>query len=174
MEVILIWAQGLDRAIGIDGKLPWHIPQDLQRFKALTTGFPVIMGRKTWQSLPRRPLPKRTNIVLTSQPHLVASEGGLAAVSPLEAVTLAQSLRVARCFVIGGQAVYEAFLKTADRAYITKVQAPCPGADAFAPTLPPEWELMHREPWQYPPDSVGFRFEEWVHHRQARHARPVR
>ena len=67
MNIELIWAQDKNGGIGKGGKLPWHISEDLQNFKKITSGFPVVMGRKTWESLPLKPLPKRRNIVLSSQ-----------------------------------------------------------------------------------------------------------
>ena len=91
-RVRLVWAQGHDGAIGRDNTIPWHVPEDMARFKELTIGYPVIMGRKTWDSLPPRfrPLPGRLNVVITRQPHWLA-EGAQVAHSLQEALALCPS-----------------------------------------------------------------------------------
>ena len=88
--VTLIVAVAENGVIGVNGALPWHIPEDLKRFKALTLGKPMIMGRKTWDSLPRRPLPGRTNIVVTRD-NAFRAEGALIVHSVKEALTLAEA-----------------------------------------------------------------------------------
>lgn len=130
----LIAAIGTNRAIGKDNELLWQLPEDLPRFKALTTGHPVIMGRRTWESLPdaARPLPGRTNIVITRDPAYTAP-GAMRAQSFPEALSLARAAEGAEeVFAIGGQWVYECALPFADRLYLTLVED-APEADAFFP-----------------------------------------
>lgn len=138
-----IVAMGRDRAIGVDGDMPWHIREDLRRFKSLTMGHPVIMGRATWQSLPRRPLPGRLNVVLTRRDDYRA-EGALVARSLEEAVAMCDPAEVP--FVIGGGAVYREALPLLERIYVTLVDAEFPGADTFFPALSAEeWREVNRE-----------------------------
>ncbi len=119
--------------IGCNNDLPWHIPQDLKRFKALTMGHPVIMGRKTYESITARlggPLPNRENIVLSRQ-----------------GLSLAQALqgREGEVFVIGGAQIYALALPLAHKIYLTRVHKIVDG-DAFFPALnPQEWEEISRE-----------------------------
>jgi dihydrofolate reductase len=129
------------RAIGRNGSLLWHIPADLKRFKALTSGHPVIMGRKTWESLPEafRPLPHRTNIIVTRNPEYQA-EGAQITTSLEEAYGIAASADGSdEIFVIGGGELYAAALPDASRLYLTLVNddregdAHFPSYDAFTP-----------------------------------------
>lgn len=125
--------------IGKDGALLFRISADLQRFKALTTGHTVVMGRKTLESLPGgRGLPNRRNLVLTRRENF-APERAEAVHSPEEALALAGE----DAFVIGGEAVYEQLLPYCDRVYVTKVFADAP-ADAFFPNLEedPQWRVV--------------------------------
>src|SRR3569832_1343705 len=98
--VTLIVAVAENGVIGVNGGLPWHIPEDLKRFKALTLGKPTIMGRKTWDSLPKKPLPGRTNIVVTRDKSFRA-DGALVAHSVKESLTLAEREQPAEIMVIG-------------------------------------------------------------------------
>ena len=136
MIISMIAAVGKNGAIGCGGALPWHIPEDLKYFKAVTLGKPVVMGRKTFDSI-GRPLPNRRNIVVTRDPAWRA-----------EGVEVAQNLEDAlaclkRCpevMVIGGGTIYEALLGVADRLYVTDVDQTVPGADAFFPSIDPnDW-----------------------------------
>ena len=143
-HISLIAALGArTRAIGKDGKLLWHIPEDLRRFKALTEGHPVVMGRKTWESLPGkfRPLPARTNIVVTRQADYMAP--GATVVDSLEsALAAAASAPGAdEIFVIGGGELYAAALPLASRLYLTLVDSDVPG-DAFFPDYEPEFKTV--------------------------------
>ena len=139
-EISVIAAVGRDRAIGKDNELLWSIPDDLKRFKALTVGHPVIMGRKTWESIPEkfRPLPGRTNIVITRDPAYPA-EGAVLAQSFPQALSLARDAEGANeIFAIGGQQVYECALPFATRLYLTVIEGEKEG-DAFFPRYDEEF-----------------------------------
>lgn len=162
MEKCLIVAIGRNNEIGVRGQLPWHISEDLKYFKEQTKGFPVIMGRTTYFSLPVRPLPGRKNIVLNlgGEPIpeaccVYSFEEAYEAAKPCE-----------KCFVIGGASVYRAAVKDMDRLYITHVHADVPEADVFFPEIDPEvWKVesrsaMHRDA------ETGFDFEFVVYTRK--------
>ena len=141
-RICLIVAQGLNRVIGHNNEMPWHIPEDLQYFKRTTLGKPVIMGRKTFESI-GRPLPQRPNIVITRQQDWQA-EGVEVAHSIDQAIEMAKELGdFEEIMVIGGAEIYRQSLPMADRLYITQVQAAFEG-DAFFPeyTLD-EWRRTH-------------------------------
>lgn len=177
MELNIIVAAGRDGAIGRGGNLIWRIPADLKRFKALTMGHPVIMGRKTWESLPKRPLPGRRNIVVTRNVAYDAP-GAELATSPEEALLLCQGERSAgegireaekdvasvetgsAPFVIGGEEIYKAFLPVATRIYLTEVEEDCQDADARLPfPLDPEvWITEERGDAAVTPDGVAYRY----------------
>jgi dihydrofolate reductase len=128
--------------IGREGGLPWHISSDLKRFKEITMGKPVIMGRKTWDSLPRKPLPGRRNIVITRQPDFPA-EGAEVVATPEEALSLcAGAPEVA---VIGGGEVYRLFWPMVDRLYLTEVDLEVEGDTHFPALDPAEWREVARE-----------------------------
>ena len=128
--------------IGREGGLPWHISSDLKRFKEITTGKPVIMGRKTWDSLPRKPLPGRRNIVITRQEGFSA-EGAEVAATPQEALRLAGN--VPEVAVIGGGEVYRLFWPMVDRLYLTEVDLEVEGDTHFPAPDPSEWREVARE-----------------------------
>jgi dihydrofolate reductase len=139
--VALVWAQADGGVIGVDGGLPWHLPEDLALFRRLTTGSTVVMGRRTWESLPERfrPLPDRTNVVLTTDPSWTA-EGARRAGSVGEVLAGDGDL-----WVIGGGRVYAAFLPHAHRVVVTEVDTRVDG-DTWAPALGPEWQRVSRDP----------------------------
>jgi len=128
--ISLVVAVAKNGVIGNRGALPWRIPEDLKRFKALTMGKPVIMGRKTWDSLPKKPLPGRTNIVVTRNPEFRA-EGAIVVQSFEDAVAKAGDGDIA---VIGGQAIFAEALPIADIIHMTQVAA-SPDGDAFMPLI---------------------------------------
>jgi dihydrofolate reductase len=137
----LIWAQARGGVIGVAGRLPWHLPEDLALFRRLTTGSTVVMGRRTWESLPERfrPLPGRTNVVLTSEP-------GWSAPGAERAGSVAAVLdRPEPLWVIGGGALYAAFHEHADRLVVTDVDLDVEG-DTWAPAIGPEWSRLSRVP----------------------------
>lgn len=131
--IVLIYARAANGAIGKDGTLPWHLPADLRHFKALTIGKPMVMGRKTFESLPGM-LPGRRHIVLTRREIWDSGEAEIAR-SAQDALELANSGEVA---VIGGAAIYDIFMPLADRIELTEVHAEYDG-DTFMPPLGAEW-----------------------------------
>ncbi len=144
MQLGLIYARARNGAIGLQGQMPWHLPEDLAHFKAVTTGCPVIMGRKTWDSLPPRfrPLPGRRNIVVTRQAHWQA-QGAERAHSLPEAIALAQAAQAPRVWVIGGAELYAQAEPLAQVAEVTLIDRDFEG-DAFAPTLGADWREVAR------------------------------
>jgi dihydrofolate reductase len=141
VSVQLIWAQAHGGVIGADGALPWHLPEDMALFRRLTTGSTVVMGRRTWESLPERfrPLPGRTNVVLTSDPEWSA-DGATRAASVAEVLAEHEEP-----WVIGGGAVYTAFLPHADGLVVTEVDLEVDG-DTWAPEIGPGWTRTARTP----------------------------
>jgi dihydrofolate reductase len=143
--ISLIVAQGRNRVIGADGAIPWHLSTDFAHFKAVTLGKPVIMGRKTWQSLPKRPLPGRLNIVVSRDPAFGPIQGLV-----VSSVELAVETAKAHCkltlsadevCVIGGAEIYAQALPLADRLWVTDVDA-SPKGDALFPEIDPEiWQI---------------------------------
>lgn len=156
----VIVALGRDREIGRHGDLPWHIPADLRHFKALTLGHPVIMGRATWLSLPKKPLPGRRNIVISRNPSFTAE--GAEVFNSIEAA-IAACAPAPIPFVIGGGSVYAQALPLATELHLTRVDANCPDADTFFQEInPEEWTLSERGEDQQTPDGVPFRFETYT------------
>jgi len=139
--ISLIVAASANNVIGVQGELPWRLSDDLRRFKEISMGKPIIMGRKTWDSI-GRPLPGRQNIVITRQEDF-AAEGCDVAGSIEEALSKARD--VAEVLVIGGSEVYALFLPSAGRLYLTRVHAEVEG-DAFFPAISDaEWRLVDEE-----------------------------
>lgn len=163
MQLKLIFARAANGVIGANNALPWHLPEDMAHFKRLTTGCPVIMGRKTWDSLPPRfrPLPGRSNIVVTRQPHWRA-EGALVAHSVAQACALCPPDSTA--WVIGGAELYAQALPLACEAVVTEIDAAFEG-DAFAPVFGPTWQEVARES---PISNQGLRFS-FVTYQQSLH-----
>jgi dihydrofolate reductase len=152
----LIVAVARNGVIGRDNKLPWHLPADLKHFKSVTMGKPVVMGRKTWESI-GRPLPGRKNIVISRNPDFRAE--GCEVVSSLDA-----ALRVCagaeEIFVIGGSQLYAEALNRASRLYVTRIEDDVAG-DTFFPAIDPAaWQIVSSE--IHAPDErnrLPFRFE---------------
>ncbi|WP_417491251.1 dihydrofolate reductase [Maricaulis sp.] len=146
-RICLIVARGRNGVIGSDGDLPWRLSSDLKHFKAVTSGKPIIMGRKTWDSLPRRPLPGRLNIVVTRQADFIAEGGQVAGdLTAALAHALAQAHldEVDEVFVIGGAQIYAAALDHAHRLYITEVDAEPDGDVAFPAIDASAWAEVSR------------------------------
>ncbi|WP_024288772.1 dihydrofolate reductase [Cellulomonas sp. KRMCY2] len=158
MSISLVYAQSADRCIGVDGALPWHVPEDMAHFRELTNGFPVVMGRTTWDSLPERfrPLPGRHNIVLSRRAGLV-----LAGADVVPDVASALALVAGRdAWVIGGAQVFDAFVPAADRLELTEIDVVV-GAGTPAPLLDPGWVLVARDPqegWATSTTGLRYRF----------------
>ena len=139
--ISLIVAASANNVIGSQGELPWRLSDDLRRFKEITMGKPIIMGRKTWDSI-GRPLPGRQNIVITRQADF-AAEGCDVVTSAADAISAAGD--APETMVIGGSQVYSLFLPDADRLYLTRVHAEVDG-DAFFPEISEaDWRLVDEE-----------------------------
>ena len=153
MTVHMIWAQARNGVIGADGGIPWRLPGEQRMFKERTMGSAVVMGRATWDSLPDRvrPLPGRRNIVLTRDPAWTA-EGAQVAHSPDEVV-------LDDFWVIGGAAVYAAFLPRAGHLVRTTVDLDVDG-DTYAPALDPTWTVTATSGWLTGPDGTRYRVED--------------
>jgi dihydrofolate reductase len=149
MDVVIHVAIAENGVIGRDGGLPWRLSTDLKRFKAETMGRPIVMGRKTWESFPKRPLPGRVNIIVTRDPAYRA-EGAEVVHSLPDALTLARAR--GRCMagvdeicVIGGGEIYAQALPLADRLSITHVKAAVDGDTRFPPIDPETWRIVSAE-----------------------------
>jgi dihydrofolate reductase len=131
VTVRLIWAEARGGVLGRDGALPWRLPEDQRMFRELTTGSTVVMGRRTWDSLPERfrPLPGRRNVVLTRDPSWSQAE---------RAGSVEEALALGDLWVIGGAEVYAAFLPYADEIVRTEIDADFAG-DVLAPALDGSW-----------------------------------
>ena len=155
MKVHVIVAAAENGVIGRGGKMPWHIPEDLKRFKALTMGAPMIMGRKTWDSI-GKPLPGRESIVVTRQP--LELKGATVVHSIDEALERCRAKGASHCFVIGGGEIYAQALPAAHVLHVTRIHARFDG-DARFPTLGPEWRETARESrLQESPERLRFDF----------------
>ena len=148
MTLSIIVAVASDGAIGRANDLLWHLPADLKRFKELTTGHTILMGRKTFESLPRGPLPNRRNIIISRS--LPAQPG--AEVYPTIQQALVACASDEEVFIIGGGEIYRQLLPDTERIYLTRVQASFPDAEVFFPEFDPnEWIEEARE--VYPRDE---------------------
>ena len=151
MSLFCIYARAANGAIGKNGRLPWHLPADLKRFKALTMGQPMIMGRKTFESLPGL-LPGRRHIVLTRKERW-DSTGAEVVRSAEEAIAIAGESAA----VIGGAAIFDVFLPLSDRVELTEIHQDFDG-DVFMPPLGPEWEVAGREDFDAREDIPAYSF----------------
>lgn len=147
MKLALIAAYAQNNVVGIDNKLPWHLPEDLKYFKRVTTGKAIIMGRKTYESI-GRPLPNRTNIVITRNTEFTAP--GIEVVNSLDAaIELAESINeingTEEVMVIGGAQIYNEALPKADRLYLTHVHAEVKGDAHFPQVDFSAWKEVGRE-----------------------------
>ena len=153
--VTLVVAVAQNGVIGNRGALPWRIPEDLKRFKALTMGKPLIMGRKTWDSLPKKPLPGRSNIVVTRDAAFRAP-GASVAHSFDSALAEAEKENPIEIMVIGGEAIFAAALPLAHRIHLTEIMSASEG-DAF---MPPIEKSQWRETARAGPyESGGLRYD---------------
>jgi dihydrofolate reductase len=147
-QLVLVVARARNGVIGRDGDLPWRLRSDLQRFKAITLGKPCIMGRKTWESLPLKPLPGRLNLVLSRDESFTA-RGAVVCTTLDEAVEIARETAeedgVGEICVIGGVALFEKALPRAKRLYLTEVEAAPDGDMMFPPFDGTDWIELSSE-----------------------------
>ncbi len=143
MTISLVVAAATNNAIGKDGKMPWHLPNDMKHFKNITWGMPVLMGRKTFESL-GKVLPGRKNIVITRQPGWkVPGTVGVASIE--DGLFVARETDAREVMVIGGGEIYRALFDRAKRIYLTRVEAE-PEADTFFPVIDPKhWFLVSQK-----------------------------
>ncbi|AEV87959.1 dihydrofolate reductase [Actinoplanes sp. SE50] len=151
MSVHLIWAQAHRRVIGAGGDIPWHVPGEQAIFKERTAGSTVVMGRATWDSLPRRPLPGRRNVVLTRDPGWTG-DGAHVVHSP-------DLIGEVDFWVIGGAAVYQLFLPVAEHIVRTSIELDVEG-DTFAPELGPDWKVTASTGWLTAPNGIRYVVED--------------
>ncbi|GAA4027629.1 dihydrofolate reductase [Arthrobacter methylotrophus] len=165
----LVWAQTGNGVIGKGGTMPWHVPEDLKHFSTLTTGHPVIMGRKTWESFPAkyRPLPGRTNIVVTRQQNWADSPeaSGAVVVSSLDAALLESQFAPGgqNVWIIGGGEIYGQSMDIANIAVVTVIDADIDG-DTFAPEFSEAWNLVATQPaegWLTSKNGTNYRIATW-------------
>jgi dihydrofolate reductase len=142
--VALVYAISQNGIIGKHGGLPWHIPSDLKWFKAVTLGKPVIMGRKTWDSLPRKPLPGRKNIVISRRGD-IQFEGAETAADLNSALAIAELEKPDEVCVIGGAEIYQLFLPLAQKIYLTRILADVEGDTRMAELDPKQWREVERQ-----------------------------
>lgn len=158
MSVALIWAQSTSGVIGRDGGIPWRVPEDLARFKDLTMGHTVVMGRRTWESLPprMRPLPGRRNVVITRNPDYRADGAEVRTV-------LEEAFGDQRTWVIGGAEIYHLALPEATRCEITEVDIDLrlEDDDALAPVLDESW-VGTSTPWHDSSSGLRYRFHSYL------------
>lgn len=153
VRLALVVAMSENGVIGRDGGLPWHLRSDLREFKRITLGKPVIMGSTTWESLPKKPLPGRLNLVLSRDPKMEA-EGGIICTTLHEALDIGREHAIEdeiphdmpEICVIGGANVYAQTLPRADRLYVTLVHVTTEGDTHFAPIDLAQWRVLSEEP----------------------------
>ncbi|MFC5667209.1 dihydrofolate reductase [Kitasatospora misakiensis] len=166
MRIGLIWAQTPDGVIGADNTMPWHLPEDLEHFKATTLGHPVVMGRRTWESIPPRfrPLPGRRNIVVTRDPRW-AADGADRAGSLDEALRLAAAApgagTTAEAWVIGGGQLYRSAIALATTLSVTEIDLSVEG-DTYAPAIDPAWTLTEDRGPQTSTSGLRYRIRTYT------------
>ncbi len=160
MMISMIAAMAHDRVIGLDNQMPWHLPADLAHFKRVTLGKPVLMGRKTFESI-GRPLPGRRNLVISRNPDYRAD--GVEVIDSVEAaLALLAGSDVAELMVIGGGHLYGQLLPRADRLYLTRIDLAVEGDTRFPVLDEGDWSCIVREPHQsYEKNPHPYCFETW-------------
>ncbi len=163
MRLGMIWAETRGGAIGRNGEMPWHLPEDLAHFKQTTLGDPVIMGRRTWESLPERfrPLPGRENLVVTRDASYIAS-GAVVRSSLQEAIVAAEHSGAETAWIMGGGELYRAALPLADELVVTRIGLDVDDADTFAPEFGSEWLLADAGEQLVSKTGLEYRFERWT------------
>ncbi len=157
LNIIVAVAQ--NNAIGKDNKLLWHLSEDLKYFKKTTLGSPIIMGRKTWESLPFKPLPKRENVVISTNKDYKV-EGATLVHSTKEAVEYCKKFE--KIFVIGGETIYKALMPYCDRLYITKVYKDFE-ADTFFPNIDASIWALEFQSQMHKDEESGLEFQFLVY-----------
>lgn len=159
--VKMIWAEGLNHAIGKDNKIPWRLKEDMEFFQDMTRGCTVIMGKNTWLSLPatRRPLAKRTNLILTSSPDSFEHEGAECFPSMDDALASLEEDEIV--WVMGGRQVYEAGFCFTNDIFVTEVDMEVEGADTFAPVIPDDFRLEASTDWEVSDNGIRYRFTRY-------------
>ena len=156
MEITFVVARARNGVIGKDNGIPWRIPEDMRRFKAITMGKPLIMGRKTWESLPKKPLPGRTNIVVTRD-YGFKAEGAVIVHGIEDALLEAKAEKPQEIAIIGGAEIYAAFMPHATRIELTEIDADIEG-DAVMPDFnPAQWQETAREA-HVTPDGLPYAY----------------
>lgn len=165
----MIWAQTKSGVIGKDGTMPWHLPEDMKHFSRITTGHPVIMGRRTWESFPEkyRPLPGRTNIVVTRNEKWASTPEaqGAVVVSSLDEALLESQFAPGgqKVWIVGGGDIYRQSMGIANLAVITIIDTDVEG-DTFAPELGDDWTfdtMAPAEGWLTAKNGTNYRFTTW-------------
>ncbi len=165
----MVWAQTPDGVIGRNGTMPWDVPEDMAHFKSTTADHPVVMGRLTWESFPPpfRPLPGRTNIIITRQAdqHLELTEAGATVVDSVDAALTAatESPGSEEIWVLGGSQIFEAAIDRTNRAVVTTIDVDEYG-DTHAPVLDDSWTLSTTDPaegWHQSRKGARYRIEVW-------------
>ena len=158
MTLALIWAQSTSGVIGRDGGIPWQLPEDMARFKELTMGHTVVMGRRTWESLPARfrPLPGRRTVVLTRNPHYRADGAEIIA-------SVDEVLGMPNTWVIGGAEIYHLLMPAATRCEVTEVEVDLrlEDEDVLAPVLDGSWVGTAGD-WQDSTAGMRYRFYSYL------------
>ena len=166
MQVSIIAAIGKNRELGKDNKLLWHIPEDFKRFKDLTLGHVVIMGRKTYESLPEkfRPLPNRTNIVVTRDKKVTILKRSYKDSDLIICYSIEEAIKNSKSkneiFIIGGASIYEQGIKYADKLYLTLVDREYPDADAFFPKYSQFKKVVFEE--SHNAGDIKFKFIDFI------------
>lgn len=160
MIISLVVAAATNNAIGKDGKLPWHLPNDMKHFKNVTWGMPVVMGRKTFESL-GKPLPGRKNIIISRQSGWDV-EGTVGVQKIDDALFVAKNTDAKEVMVIGGGEIYKSLFDKASRIYLTRVEAE-PEADTFFPSInPKEWHLLSQKNHEADEkNAYNYSFQVW-------------
>ena len=158
--ISLVVAAATNNGIGKDGKMPWHLPNDMKHFKNVTWGMPIVMGRKTFESLGKA-LPGRKNIVVTHNPDWKA-EGAIAVQKIEDALFVAKETDAKEIMVIGGGEIYKLLFAKAKRIYMTRVEAD-PEADTFFPAIhPKEWQLVSQKNHEADEkNAYNYSFQTW-------------
>lgn len=171
MRVGMIWANARKGAIGKNNDMPWHLPEDLKHFKETTLGKPVVMGRRTWESLPEkfRPLPGRKNYVVTGNPlfeaagaHICDSLETAIAEARKESENAVGDSDGVDLWIMGGGMLYREGMNYAETLSVTEIDTEVIGADTYAPEIGADWQLISEEPFIAAKNGLRYRFLTYV------------